>query len=177
MDSRCLFKVDTIARAARGCKAYGRTDRAREIALGVVQAAFGVGDRQDYQFRYWVLWLKQALAEPDGQRFVEDAQWLARPLAAVSDSASFGYCGVRSWSEHLCGDVCNQKALVGCRQLLSCQPIRSPRFASLSTWYAKVLSFTLTLSQLCWNRSYPTPQTSTWPRLNWLQTSTAEMLA
>ena len=79
-------RLDTMARAARGFKAYGRTDRAREIALGVVQAAFGVGDRQDYQFRYWVLWLKRALAEPDGQRFVEDAQWLARLLAAVSEA-------------------------------------------------------------------------------------------
>ena len=56
---------------------------AQDIAASMTATAFGVGYRKDYQFDHWVSWLGIALAEPDGDRFVGDAAWLASLLAAV----------------------------------------------------------------------------------------------
>ena len=76
-------RLGTMARVARGYAHGGDMAKAREVALALAPAAFGVGHRKDYQFESWVSWLKAALAEPGGERFVEDAKWVARLLKAV----------------------------------------------------------------------------------------------
>ena len=84
-------KLRTMATVAGGLYRIGRPQEARDIAIGMVPMAFGVGHRKDYQFEYWVAWLGRALAEPDGERFVEDAKYLARLLTAAGSMTERTY--------------------------------------------------------------------------------------
>ena len=79
VNSRLDVMADLVRRHARS----GDLKAAQHIATGMTSTAFGVGYRKDYQFDHWVSWLGLALAEPDGDRFVCDAAWLASLLAAV----------------------------------------------------------------------------------------------
>ena len=85
VSSRLRLMVDI----AHGHARAGQTQRAQEIAMGLIPTAFGVGFRKDYQFRYWVEWLAEALAGPDGERFLDEAAWLARLLKAVAPMSEF----------------------------------------------------------------------------------------
>ena len=76
-------RLRSMATVAGGLFRIGQTQDARDIAVGMVPMAFGVGYRKDYQFEYWVAWIGRALAEPGGERFVEDAEYLARLLTAA----------------------------------------------------------------------------------------------
>lgn len=76
-------RLRSMATVADGLSRIGQTQEARDIAIGMVPLAFGVGYRKDYQFNDWVAWLGRALAEPGGERFVEDAKYLARLLTAA----------------------------------------------------------------------------------------------
>ena len=84
-------RLGTMDRVARGYAHGGDTGRARDVALALAPMAFGVGYRKDYRFEYWVSWLRAALAEPDGERLVEDANWLARLLKAVQPMSEGQY--------------------------------------------------------------------------------------
>ena len=79
VDSRLADTSDLVLRYARD----GESDTARRLVLALVPMAFGVGFRKDYQFDAWIAWLGRALAEPGGERFVNEAAWLARLLTAV----------------------------------------------------------------------------------------------
>ena len=80
-------RLETISEVARGYAHAGQIQRSQDLALGLVPMAFGVAYRSDYLFHGWVSWLGQALAEPGGARFVDDAAWLARLLKAVAPMA------------------------------------------------------------------------------------------
>lgn len=80
-------RLSTMARVARG----GDRAKACETALALAPMAFGIGYGKDYQFESWVSWLRDALAEPDGPRFVEDVDWLARLLKAVQPMSEGTY--------------------------------------------------------------------------------------
>ena len=79
VDSRLSDTSDLVHRYARD----GESETARRLVLALVPMAFGVGFRKDYQFDAWIAWLRRALAEPGGDRFVNEAAWLARLLTAV----------------------------------------------------------------------------------------------
>ena len=76
---------------ARGYAQAGQAQRAQEVALGLIPMGFGVGYRKDYQFQYWVTWLGRAVAESGGERFVEEALWLARLLKAAAPMSERKY--------------------------------------------------------------------------------------
>ena len=84
-------RLDIMARVARGYAHGGATAKSHEAALALASAAFGVGYRKDYQFKDWVSWLRAALMEPEGERFINDANWLARMLKAVQPMADQSY--------------------------------------------------------------------------------------
>ena len=77
--SRLEDRADLVCRYARN----GEQNTARRLVRTLGPMAFGVGHRKDYQFDSWVAWLGRALAEPGGDRFVEEATWLARLLTAL----------------------------------------------------------------------------------------------
>ena len=79
VNSRLEIMADLIQFHSR----RGDFTAAQDIVFGMMSTAFGVGYRKDNQFDQWVSWLCLALAEPDGDRFIADAAWLARLLAAV----------------------------------------------------------------------------------------------
>ena len=62
----------------------GDTGAARRRVGKLISMAFSVGYRKDNQFYVWVECLKQALAGPNGDRFVDDASWMARLLTATN---------------------------------------------------------------------------------------------
>ena len=76
-------RLEIMATLIRCHSIRGDLIAAQDIVMGMMSTAFGVGYRKDYQFDQWVSWLGLALAEPDGDRFIADAAWLARLLAAV----------------------------------------------------------------------------------------------
>ena len=84
-------RLGTMARVARGYAHGGDRAKACETALALAPIAFGIGYGKDYQFESWVSWLRDALAEPDGPRFVEDVNWLARLLKAVQPMSEGTY--------------------------------------------------------------------------------------
>lgn len=84
-------RLGTMARVARGYAHGGDKAKACETALALAPMAFGIGHGKDYQFESWVSWLRDALAEPDGPRFIEDVNWLARLLKAVQPMSEGGY--------------------------------------------------------------------------------------
>ena len=82
VNSRLEVMADLVRRHARS----GDLKAAKHIASGMTSTAFGVGYRKDYQFDHWVSWLGRGLVQLDGDRFVDDAAWLARLLSAVEPS-------------------------------------------------------------------------------------------
>ena len=76
-------RLDVMADLIRRYASDGERRTARQLVNALIPMAFGVGYRKDYQFDSWVSWLEQALAEPDGGHFVDEAAWLARVLAAA----------------------------------------------------------------------------------------------
>ena len=77
--SRLDVMADLIHRHARS----GDLQAAQLMVNQMIPMAFGIGLHKYYQFDDWVVWLGRALAEPEGDRFVDDAVWLARLVAAV----------------------------------------------------------------------------------------------
>ena len=77
--SRLGALADLVRRYARD----GDGESACRLVNSLVPVAFGIGYRKDYQCDTWVAWLGRVLSEPGGERFVEDAAWLARLLTAV----------------------------------------------------------------------------------------------
>ena len=77
--SRLETMADLVVRYTRS-RQY---EEARRLAMAIVPMAFGIGYRKDYQLDSWVAWLGHALAEPEGERFVEEAAWLARLIMTV----------------------------------------------------------------------------------------------
>ena len=77
------YRLDVIADIVRRHARNGDHQQAQRVAMEMIPTAFGVGFRKDHQFDHWVNWLGRVLAEPDGNRFVDDAAWLARLLNAV----------------------------------------------------------------------------------------------
>ena len=71
--------ADLVRRYARN----GEKETAQRLVLTLIRMAFGVGNREDYQFNSWVAWLGRALAEPGGNSYVGEAAWLARLLTAL----------------------------------------------------------------------------------------------
>ena len=71
--------ADLIERQAEA----GHVEEAKRLVRSLHPLSFAVGFRKDRQFEEWVEWIGRSLAEPAGQRFVPDADWLARLLAAV----------------------------------------------------------------------------------------------
>ena len=80
VDSRLDTMADLIQRNTRN----GDLEAAQNTVIGMMPTAFGVGYRKDHQFDHWVSWLARALVEPDADRFVHDAAWLARLLTSVA---------------------------------------------------------------------------------------------
>ena len=76
-------RLDDIANLVGRYKRNENRKKAGDLALTLFPMAFGVGYRKDYQFDSWVAWLGRALAEPEGERFVDDAAWLASVLTAA----------------------------------------------------------------------------------------------
>ena len=76
-------RLDFMAELARRHADCGDQQSAQRMITEMIPMAFGVGFRKDHQFDDWVDWLGQALAEPGGDRFVDDAAWMARLLVAV----------------------------------------------------------------------------------------------
>ena len=79
VNSRLEIMADLIRCHSR----RGNFNTAQDIVIEMMSTAFGVGYRKDNQFDQWVSWLGLAIAEPDGDRLIADAAWLARLLAAV----------------------------------------------------------------------------------------------
>ncbi|MCY4630453.1 MAG: hypothetical protein OXE75_06145 [bacterium] len=84
-------RLETISEVARGYAHARQIQRSQDLALGLIPMAFGVAYRSDYLFHGWVPWLGQALAEPGGARFVDDAAWLARLLKAAAPMSEGKY--------------------------------------------------------------------------------------
>ena len=77
--SRLEVMEDLVSRFARS----GQQAEARRLLLAIIPMAFGIGYRKDYQLDSWVAWLGRALAEPEGERFLVEAAWLARLTTTV----------------------------------------------------------------------------------------------
>ena len=77
--SRLEVMEDLVGRFARS----GQQAEARRLLLAIIPMAFGIGYRKDYQLDSWVAWLGRALAEPEGERFLVEAAWLARLTTTV----------------------------------------------------------------------------------------------
>ena len=84
-------RLGIMARVARGYVHGGDQAKARETALALAPTAFGIGYGRDYQFESWVSWLRDALADPDGPRLIEDVNWLAHLLKAVQPMSEGSY--------------------------------------------------------------------------------------
>ncbi len=76
-------RLDEVADLVRRYARDGEERIARRLVRSLIPMALGVGFRKDYQCDSWVAWLGRALAEPDGDRLVDEAVWLARVLTAV----------------------------------------------------------------------------------------------
>ncbi|MDE2822224.1 MAG: hypothetical protein OXK79_01805, partial [Chloroflexota bacterium] len=77
-------RLDFMAELARRHVRDGDQQSAQRMVTEMIPMAFGVGFRKDHQFDDWVDWLGQALVGPGGDRFVDDAAWMARLLVAVN---------------------------------------------------------------------------------------------
>ena len=77
--SRLDDLADLVHRHARN----GDERSAQRLGQSMIEMAFGIGYRKDYQFNSWVTWLGRALAEPGGDRFIGEAAWLARVINAI----------------------------------------------------------------------------------------------
>ena len=63
----------------------GDWQNCRRFAGSLIRMGFGVGWREDIQFDYWLAFLKQALANTNDERLIdEDAAWFARLLTAIA---------------------------------------------------------------------------------------------
>ena len=82
-DEEVHSRLDTVADLIRRYARNGEKETAQRLVLTLIRMAFGVGSREDYQFDSWVAWLGRAIAEPDGDRLVGEASWLARVLTAI----------------------------------------------------------------------------------------------
>ena len=76
-------RLDTFSDLVQRYARAGRLQEEQRLVTDIVQGAFGVGGRKDYQFDAWVAWLGQALSEIDGHQLVGEAAWLARLLVGV----------------------------------------------------------------------------------------------
>ena len=83
-------RLDAIGDLVRRYARNGDKETAQRLVLALIRMAFGVGSREDYQFNAWVAWLGRALAEPDGDRFVDEAAWL--PCVSHCDRADDRRC-------------------------------------------------------------------------------------
>ena len=79
VSSRLETMEDLVGRFARS----NRQEVARRLLMDITPMALGIGYRKDYQLDSWVAWLGRALAEPKGERFVDEAAWLARLTTTV----------------------------------------------------------------------------------------------
>ena len=77
--SRLRETSDLVRRHARD----GDEQAAQRLVRALLPMAFGVGYRKDYQLTSWVVWLARALGESGGDRFIDDAAWMARILTAA----------------------------------------------------------------------------------------------
>lgn len=83
VDGDVFSRLDLMADLARRHARSGDQQSAQGMVAEMIPMAFGVGFRKDHQFDDWVDWLGQALAEPGGDGFIDDAAWMARLLVAV----------------------------------------------------------------------------------------------
>ena len=83
VDGDVFSRLDFMAELARRYARNGDQQSAQRMMTEMIPIAFGVGFHKDHQFDGWVDWLGQALAEPGGDCFVDDAAWMAHLLVAV----------------------------------------------------------------------------------------------
>ena len=76
-------RLDDVANIAFRYARHGDQERAQHLVLSLIPMAFGVGYRKDYQFDSWVTWLRKAIADQGGQRYIQDAAWLTRLIVAA----------------------------------------------------------------------------------------------
>lgn len=77
-------RLEGLAELVHVHAAEGDEPAARRLAMLILDAGFGIGYRKDYQFDEWVGWLGRALAAPGGERWLDDAGWLARLIVAAN---------------------------------------------------------------------------------------------
>ena len=76
-------RLNAIADLVHQYARAGDSESAQRLVFSMTSMAFGVGFRKDHQLDSWVGWLGRALSGPGGERFVDEAEWLARFVRVV----------------------------------------------------------------------------------------------
>ena len=77
-------RLQSMAELVGICAKARNHQTSQRLANSLVRMGFGVGWREDTQFESWLVFLRHALANPNGACSIEEATWFARLLTAIA---------------------------------------------------------------------------------------------